>query len=71
VGLDIRLPIGGMFAVFGVLLGGYGISTDDSPMYLEHSLGININLWWGSALLLFGMAMLFLALRKKRHEAGS
>ncbi len=68
MGLDIRLPIGLMFTVFGVLVGGYGVATRGSTMYARHSLGININLWWGGALLIFGGVMLLLA---RRRSGGS
>jgi len=60
--MDIRLPIGLMFAMFGVLLIAYGVATRADAMYAA-SLGININLWWGLVLLLFGGTMLFLGRR--------
>lgn len=59
MGLDIRTPIGLMFAIFGVLLTGYGLATSGSPIY-ERSLGNNVNLEWGIVLLLFGGVMLWL-----------
>jgi len=64
MGLDIRLPIGLMFTILGVLVGGYGLVTRGSAIYVHHSLGININLWWGVALVIFGVAMLLLSRRK-------
>lgn len=63
MGFDIRLPIGMMFSVFGILVGGYGAATRGSEMYTRHSLGINVNLLWGFAMLIFGAAMLLLARR--------
>jgi hypothetical protein len=63
MGFDIRLPIGMMFSVFGVLVGAYGAATQDSEMYTRHSLGINVNLWWGLVMLIFGAGMLLLARR--------
>ena len=63
MGFDIRLPIGLMFTVFGVLVGGYGVATQGSEMYNVHSLGINVNFWWGIAMLIFGVGMLLLARR--------
>ncbi|HZS05852.1 MAG TPA: hypothetical protein VFD58_13515 [Blastocatellia bacterium] len=63
MGLDIRLPIGLMFAIFGALLGLYGLLTGGNEMYARHSLGININLWWGLAMLAFGAVMLALSRR--------
>jgi hypothetical protein len=63
MGFDIRLPIGMMFSVFGVLVAGYGAATRGSEMYTRHSLGINVNLWWGIVMLMFGAGMLLLARR--------
>jgi hypothetical protein len=61
---DLRLPIGIMFSLFGVMLSLFGLVAD-KKIYDTTSLGININLVWGLVLLVFGAAMLFLALRKK------
>jgi hypothetical protein len=58
MGLDIRLPIGFLFTIFGVLLIGFG-ALSDKAIYAR-SLGININLEWGVVMLLFGAVMLFL-----------
>jgi hypothetical protein len=66
LGLDIRLPIGFMFALAGALLALYGMMSD--PSIYGRSLGININLWWGGVLLAFGLTMLFLASRARRSE---
>lgn len=57
--LDIRLPIGMMFTLFGLLLAGFGL-LGNKQIY-ERSLGININLMWGIVLLLFGVVMFVLA----------
>jgi hypothetical protein len=67
MGLDIRIPIGGLFALLGLLLSLYGLSSDASQY--QRSLGININLWWGLVLLLFGAGMLALArMRRSRNR---
>lgn len=58
MGLDIRLPIGLMFALLGGLLSIYGI-TSDKAVYAR-SLGHNVNLGWGVVLLIFGLGMLWL-----------
>jgi hypothetical protein len=60
--LDIRLPIGLMFAVIGALLVVYGVAISDPAIY-ERSLGININLWWGATLLAFGLFMFWFGRR--------
>jgi hypothetical protein len=67
--LDIRIPIGLMFGIFGLILAGYGFYTlSDSSVY-EHSLGINVNLIWGWVLLAFSLIMLGLARRASRKAA--
>ena len=67
MGLDIRLPIGLMFTLFGVLLVVYGFISDKS--IYQRSLGINVNLWWGLVLLGFGLVMLWFA-RKGKQAPG-
>lgn len=64
--LDLRLPIGLLFAIYGVIFVAFGL-TSDTAIY-ERSLGINVNLWWGLVLLAFGATMLWLALRAKGQE---
>lgn len=60
---DLRLPIGLMFTLFGGMLTLFGLFSN--PEIYSRSLNINVNLWWGGFLLLFGLLMLFLALRKR------
>ncbi|MBO6004942.1 MAG: hypothetical protein J6W90_05115 [Verrucomicrobia bacterium] len=55
--LDIRVPIGAMFSLIGILLAIYGLMTNGELMYAK-SLGINMNLYWGGAMLVFGVIML-------------
>jgi len=59
--LDIRFPLGLMFAIMGVILVGTGLVSDARA----HAGGetVNINLWWGLALLVFGGVTLYLASR--------
>ena len=66
--VDIRLPIGLMFAVVGALLVVFGLVSRGSAIY-GRSLGINVNLWWGLVLLAFAAVMLFMAWRA--HRTGS
>ena len=54
--LDLRLPIGLLFSLLGVLLLGFGAASD--PAIYQISLGINVNLWWGLVMLAFGAFML-------------
>jgi len=60
--LDIRLPMGLLFLILGVILVGYGL-TSDPAIYAEHSLGQNVNLVWGGIFAAFGAVMLWLARR--------
>jgi hypothetical protein len=59
--LDLRWAIGGMFTIFGAILVVYGVLSN--PAIYERSLGINVNLWWGLVLLVFGLVMLVFAYR--------
>ncbi len=64
--LDLRLPIGLLFALLGAVLGVYGLVSDAS-LY-RASLGINVNLWWGIVLLVFGLLMLGLSRATARRR---
>jgi multisubunit Na+/H+ antiporter MnhG subunit len=59
--LDIRLPIGLLFTLLGVLLAGYGL-VSDAEVY-RRSLGHNLNLSWGVVVLAFGVVFLVLGRR--------
>jgi hypothetical protein len=60
--LDIRFPIAYLFLVIGAVLVVYGL-TSDPLIYATHSLGININVWWGGVRMAFGAVMFVLARR--------
>jgi hypothetical protein len=63
--MDLRLPIGLVFTLYGIILTGYGIFTKGDAMYGK-SLGMNVNIGWGIVLLIFGLTMwLFAKLGKK------
>ncbi len=61
--LDIRLPMGLLFLLLGIILVAYGF-TSDPAIYAKHSLGQNVNLLWGAIFALFGGVMLFLSRKK-------
>ena len=63
MGLDIRWPIGLMFSLLGAMLSIYGLVTGSNPDLYKHSLDINVNLYWGLVLLVFGGWMLLMAWR--------
>jgi hypothetical protein len=64
--LDIRVPIGVMLGLMGLLLAGYGLLGDQS-IYVR-SLGLNINLIWGSVLVAAAAILLVLGTRKGRRQ---
>ena len=64
--LDVRLPIGMMFTLLGAMLVIFGL-VSDRAIYAR-SLGINVNLWWGLVLFVFGAVMLGFALRSRRAQ---
>jgi hypothetical protein len=66
--LDVRLPIGLMFTILGLVLVVYGL-VSGAAIYAR-SLGINVNLWWGLVLLAFGLVMLAFALRARGTPGG-
>jgi len=58
MGLDIKIPIGLMFGILGVILTIHGIVTGGNTEMYEQSLGYNINLWSGLFMIAFGGFML-------------
>ena len=56
---DLRLPLGLLLAFYGVIL----IATGAIDGTLV--VGVNVNLWWGMVLLIFGSAMVYLARRRR------
>ena len=61
--LDVRLPLGWLFCVLGAILIAYGLISDPA-IYAKHSLGQNVNLYWGVIFALFGGTVLFLSRKK-------
>lgn len=68
-GLDVRFPIGGLFTALGLLLSGYGLATAGNTAQYARSLSVNINLWWGLVMLVFGLLLLLLAFRGRRNRS--
>jgi hypothetical protein len=63
--LDIRLPIGLLFLLLGAILVGYGFMSDPA-IYVQHSLGQNVNKVWGAIFALFGGVMLYLYMSRRK-----
>jgi len=66
--VDLRFSLGLLFIVFGALLSVLGLFTDRAAY--ERSLFINVNLWWGVVMLLFGGLMFIFAWKKAREKKG-
>lgn len=64
--LDIKIPIGLMFSVFGVILLVYGFFTRNDVELYQKSLSHNVNLWMGALMVVFGGVMLLLVKWKKK-----
>jgi hypothetical protein len=68
MGIDIKFPIGLMFAILGLLLTVFGAVTSGDQALYARSLGVNINLWSGLGMLIFGLIMLFLAWQNRNAK---
>jgi multisubunit Na+/H+ antiporter MnhG subunit len=64
--LDLRIPLGLMFLIVGVMLSVYGLVTRGSDIYLR-SAGMDINLIWGVVMLVFGLGMFLLGRYSDKH----
>jgi hypothetical protein len=64
--VDIRIPIGLMFSIIGVLISVFGLATMSNTEMYQKSLSINVNLIMGVLMLIFGLIMLYFARRKKK-----
>jgi len=70
MGIDIKIPIGLLFSLLGILLTIFGLVTSSQDIYSK-SLNINVNLWVGAVMVVFGAIMLISAkgfLRKKKEN---
>ena len=64
--VDIRIPIGLMFSIIGILISVFGFFTMSNAEMYHKSLGINVNIIMGVLMLVFGLTMLYFAGRKKK-----
>lgn len=70
MGLDIKIPIGLMFTILGIILTILGLVTaGDTAMY-EQAMGYNVNLFSGLFMMVFGAFMLFTSrlFKKKKSD---
>lgn len=68
---DIRIPIGSLFLLLGVILAIYGVTTRSDTVLYGRSEDIVINLWWGLVMVVFGGAMLYFGTRAQRRPLHS
>lgn len=61
MGLDIRMPLGLLFGLLGLMLIGYSLASE-AAIY-ERALGLNINLWWGLVMTAFGLVFVWFGRR--------
>ncbi len=64
--VDIRIPIGLMFAIIGILISVFGLVTMSNTEMYHKSLDINVNIIMGVLMFIFGVIMLYFARRKKK-----
>jgi sulfite exporter TauE/SafE len=67
--LDLRIPMGLMFTLVGIILTAFGAATNGNQDLYARCLGINANLWWGIVLLIFGLTMFLLGRRGQKRLA--
>ena len=63
---DLRRIIGGVFVAYGILLTVLGLF--DSQEEIDKAAGVNINLWAGLGMLVFGVLMIAWALWRPLSE---
>jgi len=67
--IDIKMPIGLMFAILGLIISIFGFITNGNTEMYERSFGININIWSGLFMLFFGGIMLVFSFYTKKKKA--
>ncbi len=64
--MDIRFPIGFMFTLTGLIITAWGLVSN--PDIYRKSLGININIWTGLGMLVFGLLFLLMSIARARKK---
>jgi membrane protein implicated in regulation of membrane protease activity len=65
--LDLRIPMGLMFTVTGIILTFFGFVTRHDAALYAKSLGINANFWWGLVMFAFGLTMYITGVRRQHR----
>jgi uncharacterized membrane protein HdeD (DUF308 family) len=66
--MDLRVPSGSFFTVLGLILLGMGVFAPETRAALTT---VNVNLYSGAAMLVFGLFLLVMAWRATRLQKGS
>jgi hypothetical protein len=66
--LDLRVPLGLLFAIVGAMLAVFGAMTHGGAIY-QRLAGLDINLIWGVVMLVFGVGMFMLGRRGGKLRA--
>jgi hypothetical protein len=66
IGLDVRWPIGLLFSAMGAALAIFGAFFANGQKVWR--IWIDLDLWWGLVMLVFGLAMIWAASRASHHE---
>lgn len=61
--IDLRIPMGMMFSMAGAVLLAFGLATRDRADIFAKSFGWNVDVYWGAAVLVFGLIVLTLGRR--------
>lgn len=56
--IDLRLPLGMLFIVLGVVMASFGFLSRHDAIY-DRSLGVDVNLIWGLVEIACGVTVLF------------
>ena len=67
MGLDIRIPLGLIFLITGGIMSIFGFVTRNSGIY-QRSMGVNLNLTWGTLMFVFGLIMFLVGRRQKWQD---
>jgi len=71
MGLDIRIPLGLVFLLIGGIMGVFGLFTQGDAALYQKSLGMDINLVWGSIMFACGAILFFFGKRHKTPDAAA
>jgi hypothetical protein len=66
--LDVRQPIGLLFAIYGLILVASGLLQPIQTVIPDHNISFNLDLVWGGLMGLFGMMMLSFAATDKKKS---